>query len=138
MAKNKLDKESMFNRLMPSSSAMPEPLLDDSVAELKKTEPLEKNTAAETAVPAENPFIMVNIMELAVLDKIDEVFSRFNCCKCERCRNDVMALALNRLQPKYVIAKQETIDAMIEKLAFSEIISALLKAILVVIANPRH
>lgn len=44
---------------------------------------------------------MKNIMEDLVAEKLDEVIDTLGCCKCERCRSDIISYALNRLQPKY-------------------------------------
>lgn len=45
---------------------------------------------------------LVNLMEETVLEKIDQLWKETNYCKCERCKMDIAAYALNRLPPKYV------------------------------------
>ena len=40
-------------------------------------------------------------MEDIVKDKLDEVIDTLGCCKCEKCRSDIISYALNRLEPKY-------------------------------------
>lgn len=46
---------------------------------------------------------LVNLMEETVLDKIDQLWKQTDSyCKCEKCRMDVAAYALNRLSPRYV------------------------------------
>lgn len=45
---------------------------------------------------------LVNLMEQTVLDKIDQLWVERDCCKCEKCRMDVAAYALNRLPAQYV------------------------------------
>lgn len=45
---------------------------------------------------------LVNVMEQIVSDKLDQILSGENCCKCSRCVEDMKAIALNRLPPKYV------------------------------------
>lgn len=45
-----------------------------------------------------------NYMENAVSDALQHVLATMpQICQCERCRLDIMALALNRLPPKYTI-----------------------------------
>ena len=43
-----------------------------------------------------------NIMEQMVDAKLDELLPKSNCCKCQKCIDDIRALALNRLPAKYV------------------------------------
>jgi len=45
---------------------------------------------------------LVNLMEETVLEKIDQLWKQTNYCKCEKCRMDIAAYALNRLPPRYV------------------------------------
>jgi competence protein ComFB len=45
---------------------------------------------------------MVNIMEGIVRDRLDHLLENFDCCKCEICKDDMMALALNSVPTKYV------------------------------------
>ncbi len=44
----------------------------------------------------------VNVMENLVMEKLAERLADMDCCKCDRCINDMLAVALNELQPKYV------------------------------------
>lgn len=45
---------------------------------------------------------LVNIMEDIVRNKLSEMLKNENCCKCDRCIEDMTALALNKLPSKYV------------------------------------
>ena len=45
---------------------------------------------------------LINIMEDIVKDKLEEMLKTENCCKCERCIEDMTALALNKLLARYV------------------------------------
>lgn len=45
---------------------------------------------------------LVNIMESIVDDKLQEMLKGESCCQCERCIEDMTALALNKLPAKYV------------------------------------
>ena len=45
---------------------------------------------------------LINIMEKLVLEKLEEMLQHENCCKCERCVEDMTAKALNKLPAKYV------------------------------------
>ena len=45
---------------------------------------------------------IVNVMEHLVDAKLDELLPKSKCCKCEKCVDDIKAIALNRLPAKYV------------------------------------
>ncbi|MGN1340371.1 MAG: late competence development ComFB family protein [Oscillospiraceae bacterium] len=45
---------------------------------------------------------LVNVMENLVKEKLEEMLQHENCCKCDRCLEDMTAKALNRLPAKYV------------------------------------
>lgn len=55
---------------------------------------------------------LVNLMEETVLKKIDQLWELTDYCKCDNCRIDVAAYALNRLPAKYV---HSTAGAVIHK-----------------------
>lgn len=97
-----------------------------------------KNAGIHTAFEDSKRTVMVNIREKMVLEKLDAAFEKFNCCTCYCCKQDVTAMALNNLKPKYVIAAIDDIDKIIAKEDFSEITSAIMKAILEVKKHPRH
>lgn len=45
---------------------------------------------------------LTNMMEETVLAKIDQLWPKTDFCKCDQCRIDIAAYALNRLPPRYV------------------------------------
>lgn len=90
--------------------------------------------------------MIINYPELAVKEMIDEVLENYaqeksDVCKCDRCKNDVMALALNNLPSKYVVTDEGRIYT---KVIFdqvggkAQVISALVYAIQKVQKFPRH
>lgn len=154
MAKSKreLDKEMMFNKIMPSGIAIAgrndSTAPKDPIAASPGT-PAEQARVAAPKQPAftneagvqlkdKRSTVIVNIMERLVLDKLDSAFSKFNCCKCDRCKKDVVALALNKLAPKYVVAEQDRLRDFIAVQTQTEVTTALVQAIITVRANPRH
>jgi competence protein ComFB len=46
-----------------------------------------------------------NYMEDCVADTLETLLPSLNVCACERCRMDIMAYALNKLPPKYVVTR---------------------------------
>lgn len=55
---------------------------------------------------------LTNMMEEAVIQSVDSMWSTNQNCTCERCRKDVIVYALNRLPARYVASLEE---AMIHK-----------------------
>nr|WP_092067627.1 late competence development ComFB family protein [Dendrosporobacter quercicolus]NSL46690.1 late competence development ComFB family protein [Dendrosporobacter quercicolus DSM 1736]SDL60446.1 competence protein ComFB [Dendrosporobacter quercicolus] len=83
-----------------------------------------------------------NFMEELVLQQLDGMIAKQeSVCGCSRCRLDIAALALNYLSPRYIVtAEGETytrIQALEQQFAV-DVISALVKAITIVQARPRH
>ncbi|MCL6478347.1 MAG: late competence development ComFB family protein [Peptococcaceae bacterium] len=87
-----------------------------------------------------------NYVEVAVEQLFDELLKNYTgknpgTCTCEKCRDDMMALALNRIPPHYVATDKGSI---ITQVGFdliggkAQIASAILTAIKTVGANPRH
>ena len=88
----------------------------------------------------ENNMVLVNLMEDLVIARLDSTLDRFNCCKCDKCKKDIAALALNRLKPRYVVMKEGDQEKRnkAEQENGQEVTGALVQAILVVKKNPLH
>ena len=94
-----------------------------------------------TRFPIDDSTIYVNVMEALVEDKAMKYIEMFGLCKCSRCIADVKALALNRLDPKYVVMHTgESIPRIsLYEGKFSAAVTAqLLSACKIVMENPRH
>lgn len=85
---------------------------------------------------------MFNVIEKLVWDNLDDLLKKQpSVCSCENCRADIAALALNRLEPHYVATeKGEAFSKalMLDTNHQTKVIIALLEAIKIVEANPRH
>jgi|Deesub1362A_J573_1020465.scaffolds.fasta_scaffold00347_32 competence protein ComFB len=90
--------------------------------------------------------MLKNYTEVAVAEVFEEVLAQLrkqnpNICDCERCREDVMAVALNRLPPKYIVTDKGEI---LTKVSFSrvggkaEIIASLIHGFELVGKHLRH
>ncbi len=83
-----------------------------------------------------------NYMEDAVRDMLDDLMAkRNNICKCSRCRLDILAYALNRLPPKYVVTDKGHTYTRVAEMAqqfATDLVVALSRAIKHVNKNPRH
>ena len=84
---------------------------------------------------------IVNIMEGFVEDRIKDMLEVEQCCKCERCLDDMKAIALNRLPAKYVSSHNgelfSKLDSMIRQNSV-DINIAVAEAIYMVGKRPSH
>jgi len=82
-----------------------------------------------------------NFMEDCVKNMLDQVLKGFDICKCEKCKMDIMALALNTLPPKYVATDKGELFSKLSVLQQQfdvDIISAITRAATMVGESPRH
>jgi len=82
-----------------------------------------------------------NYMEDIVLNNLNLLLEKEDMCKCEKCRLDIMALALNRLPSKYVVTQKGHVYAKLAELELqlkADIIRELTRAIEIVKKNPQH
>ncbi len=83
-----------------------------------------------------------NYMEELVTQVLDELLAAQKTgCKCQRCRLDIAALALNSLPPKYAVTDIGRVHTKLEatKTQFQvDVAKELTKAIGKVKNNPRH
>lgn len=102
----------------------------------KPPEPATSDVNTDTGV-----LTYVNVMQALVDEKAPKYMKMFGLCECPRCQADVKALALNRLDPKYVVMPK---DGVIPRLTLYEgqfssaVIAQLLYACKVVMDAPRH
>lgn len=158
MAKTKkeIDKELMYKKIMPTASAVSsdntikiitgntqgaqQPAPAPQEAEPKEAAPAEdeaQNLKQMTKLAAENTRV-VNLMEALVESRIDGAIKKFGCCNCEKCRNDIAAITLNKLAPCYIIEDNPILRDEMDRKRAAEVATALVQAILVVKAHPSH
>ncbi|RJP33140.1 MAG: competence protein ComFB [Actinobacteria bacterium] len=81
-------------------------------------------------------------MEEVVNRTLEEILSpRDDVCKCERCKLDIMALALNHLPPKYVVTDMGYIYTKVNELESqfkADVTVAVTNALKIIRKNPRH
>ncbi|MBQ9947101.1 MAG: late competence development ComFB family protein [Oscillospiraceae bacterium] len=84
---------------------------------------------------------LINIMEGFVEERIEDMLRNEDCCKCERCIEDMKAISLNRLPAKYVSTHNgelfSKLDSMIRQNAV-DINIAVAEAIYMVAKRPSH
>jgi competence protein ComFB len=154
-SRSEIDKEMMYRKIMPSAgkksgSAVSGPDESAVTVDMGAAGLMGSTAAVPTAairrpavslpVKEEQNMVLINLMEELVLSKLDATLDRFNCCKCDKCKKDIAALALNRLKPHYVVMSEQDEDhrKKNEEMYASEVTSALIQAILMVKKEPRH
>ncbi len=84
---------------------------------------------------------VVNVMESVVIERLDSLLADADCCKCERCKGDMLAMALNSLKPKYVNSHKGELFSRIDATKYQNTIDidvAVAKAIEVVSSSPHR
>ncbi|PKM78403.1 MAG: competence protein ComFB [Firmicutes bacterium HGW-Firmicutes-15] len=85
---------------------------------------------------------IVNIVEKIIWDNMDSVFDQKpGMCRCEICKMDIAAYALNKLKPHYAVTDKGaaiTRAHFIETQFYLDLIIVLTEAVEKVSANPRH
>ncbi|EQB85754.1 competence protein ComFB [Clostridium punense] len=83
-----------------------------------------------------------NYMEIVVDNILKNVLLDYDSmCKCEKCCEDIKAIALNNLKPIYVVTQAGNVYAKVNELEIqfsADVIKELVKAISIVSKNPHH
>ena len=82
-----------------------------------------------------------NYMEDCVLEMISKVTKDLVICKCEKCKMDIAALALNQLPAKYVATRKGNLFVKLDSMQTQfgvDIITAVSNAVKTVGDNPQH
>ena len=83
-----------------------------------------------------------NIMLNIVSDLLDQILlKRYNICKCEKCRTDIIAYVLSRIPAKYVTTDVGAISTLVEQEKVeneAEIIRKIIEAIKTIGKYPQH
>jgi hypothetical protein len=83
----------------------------------------------------------VNVMQVLVDENADKYVKMFGLCQCPHCMADVKALALNNLQPKYVVMEHGHVVPRIsvyEGRYQAAVTAQILRACTTVMEQPRH
>jgi len=147
--KKTFDRESMYKKIMPTNLRKDVEHAQDEL-DASTSNHTERNTSGETSVfqnkelnlirEEKSEVILYNITENFVLSKLEVTLKKMNCCRCDRCKEDIVAIALNNLKPMYMVATREYIEQKIHELKDmgSEVTTEVIKAVLTVRKNPRH
>ncbi|MCM1022975.1 MAG: late competence development ComFB family protein [Prevotella sp.] len=84
---------------------------------------------------------VVNVMESIVRERLEFLLQGHDCCKCDKCIDDMMALSLNELRPKYVNSHKGELFSRLDTTKYQNTIDidvAITKAISMVSSKPQH
>ena len=86
-------------------------------------------------------FKLKNYMEDVVSHKLDDLLKLMNICQCDKCKMDIMAIALNDLPPKYIVSDKGELYTKIRELEQQfevDVETAIVKAAMFVSKSPKH
>jgi competence protein ComFB len=84
---------------------------------------------------------MINVMEGILRDRLEHLIQNFDCCKCDICKDDMLCLALNSVQAKYVTSHKGELFKRTEtmnQIAATDLDIIVIKAINKVARQPNH
>ncbi|WP_251388146.1 late competence development ComFB family protein [Mediterraneibacter agrestimuris] len=118
------------------------PETTQQTAAIPEVQQVPQPEATQQTVAAPEPeFVHVNIMEEIVRDKIIYFMRQFDCCTCDRCIADAIALTLNGLMPKYIVTDPAAKDPLISLYTnrfIPDVTVEATKACMIIKENPRH
>ncbi|MGN0641976.1 MAG: late competence development ComFB family protein [Huintestinicola sp.] len=82
-----------------------------------------------------------NMTEEIVRPRLEELLKDYDCCKCEKCVDDMMAIILNNVKPQYVNSNEGALFSRINSTRVqvtTDIDVAIIKAINLVSSKPHH
>lgn len=115
----------------------PEKTVEEAPAVISEESAESSNNIGEK----EPEFVVLNVIEQIVRDKIIYFMRQFDVCTCERCLADTVALTLNGLKPKYLVTPPAAVSPLISFYTnkyISDITVEATKACMTVKENPRH
>lgn len=86
-------------------------------------------------------YVFINIIEEFVKNECPSLMNKMEVCCCNKCKNDVIALALNHLPPKYVVTRKGYLLSKLlayEKQYKADVLAAVTNACLQVKSMPHH
>ncbi len=120
-------------------------------APVAQTAPAVAPPAAQVAVAAEpvrpaditKPYdgpapYPVNLAEFLIEKNYERFRQKVNGCTCERCKDDVFAITLNKIAPQYVASNHLENALQDTRELTTELVTAMMNALFLVKRNPRH
>lgn len=86
-------------------------------------------------------YYLKNYMEEVVDSKLNKLLDSIDMCRCEKCKLDIKAIALNKLPPRYVVTDKGNSYSKLNEMEMQfevDVETAIIKAAMIVGKNPRH
>ena len=132
----------LFQEFQKEHDMNPEESQKESWEKEPEAEPVAEPESTIVSEPEPEPeFVRINVMERIVSDKIIYFMRQFECCTCEKCIADTIALTLNGLPPKYIVtepAAEAPLLSFYTNHFISEITVEATKACMTLKETPRH
>ncbi len=139
--KKDFDRDKMYSKIMPTYTKEGE---YDEEGPSQAGPDSAPRTPEAVPEPAKEPeaLRMYNYMQDILLEKLPHTMKVLRSCQCERCRLDILAIALNALPPAYAVTADDEAGAeRVKKLRREyevKVTATLIKAIQQVKNEPRH
>jgi competence protein ComFB len=85
--------------------------------------------------------VLRNYNEEWVKKYLDRHISSYDVCNCDECRLDIMAIALNKLPPQYVVTDEGAIFASLSEMSHQRMVdlaTVVTEAVMAVNSRPHH
>lgn len=82
-----------------------------------------------------------NIMEEIMEKELDKCIDSLGICKCQKCRQDVLTLSLNKIRPRYVSSEKGRLLAVVDQMSYDyipDMLRAITESAEIVKKNPHH
>ena len=142
--KKEFSKEAMYNKIMPSMLKNPEINKEKKlpVDIIINDKAFNEDIHIDTSIQDINEEVKtVNFIELLILEKLDAVLSKFKCCTCESCKNDIISIVLNKFPTYNFSGTDKEIVEAFNKFKMDndiDIISEIIKAIILIRKKEKH
>lgn len=85
--------------------------------------------------------MVTNVNEEIVSSRMEDLLNGFDCCKCEKCKGDMLAIVLNNMKPAYVNTDKGALFKKVESVlpqSNADLDIEIIKAINMVSSRPQH
>lgn len=86
-------------------------------------------------------YVLVNVAEQLVRQKVREMMADFDMCRCEKCFLDVCAIVLNKTHAYYCTTEKGKLLSLLDATDYqfkTDLVVSVLQAMKFVKDNPRH
>lgn len=123
---------------IPNDEALNFPVSEQELGQALSGFAASVNSREEAPAPDEAYPEPVNLAEILVNRLYPRYLQRLDGCECQRCKDDVCGMALNKIKPRYIASDRLTEEDLNDRPLLSEVVTALVKALFIVKRSPHH